>query len=97
MGRGWKRAGKLSTAPVPYPTVVLQMDQAASANQGLLRNQRERGEDSNLDRGLGLRPRRHRPEAFGPGGQPLPNPTDFERYAFRENAHFTGPSSIRLQ
>jgi hypothetical protein len=24
MGRGWKRARKLSTAPVPYPTAVFQ-------------------------------------------------------------------------
>jgi hypothetical protein len=28
------------------------MDQAASANQGLLRHQRERGENANLDRGV---------------------------------------------
>ena len=38
------------TAPVPYPTVVLQMDQAASAHQGVFRHQRERGENANLDR-----------------------------------------------
>ena len=31
------------------------VDQAAPAHQGLLRYQRERGEDANLDRGVGLR------------------------------------------
>ena len=64
------------------------MDQAAPAHQGLLRHQRERGEDANLDRGLGLRAGGHRPQAPGAEGQPLPNPTDLERDAFRENAHF---------
>ena len=49
MGRGWRRAGKLSTAPVPYPTVVLQGDQAIPADQGLHRHQRERRTDSDLD------------------------------------------------
>ena len=47
--------------------IVLQVDQAASANQGVLRHQRERGEDPNLDRGLGLRAGGHRPQATGPG------------------------------
>ena len=45
---------------------VLQMDQAAPADQGLLRNFRKRREDANLDRHLGLRPRRHRQEAAEP-------------------------------
>src|SRR5271170_5121355 len=44
----------------------LQMDQAAPADQGVLRNFRKRGEDTNLDRHLGLRPRRHRQEAAEP-------------------------------
>ena len=39
------------------------MDQAAPADQGVLRNLRERGEDTDLDRPLGLRPRRLRQEA----------------------------------
>jgi len=38
------------------------MDQAASANQSVLRNLRERVENTNLDRYLRLRPRRHRQE-----------------------------------
>ena len=39
---------------------LLQMDQAASTDHSVLRNLRECGEDTNLDRHLGLRPRRHR-------------------------------------
>ena len=34
------------------------MDQAASAHQEILRDLDERGEDANLDRRVGLRPRR---------------------------------------
>jgi hypothetical protein len=45
---------------------VLQMDQAASAHQGILRDFRKRSEDANLDRHFGLRPRRHRQEAPEP-------------------------------
>ena len=40
MGRGWKRARQLSTAPVPYPTIVFQVDQTAPTAQGILRHQR---------------------------------------------------------
>jgi IS4 transposase len=36
----------------------------------------------NLDCGLSLRSRCHRPEAPGTGGQPLPNSADIERDAF---------------
>ena len=43
--------------------IVFQMDQATSAYQSLLRYFRERGQNSNLDRGLGLRARCHRQEA----------------------------------
>ena len=65
MGRGWKRVAlDADTAPVPYPTPVLQIDQATSADQGVLRNQRERGEDINLDRDIGFRTRCSVP-AFG--------------------------------
>lgn len=42
---------------------VLQMDQAASTDQTVLRDIRKCREDPNLDRRLGLRPRRHRQEA----------------------------------
>ncbi len=30
------------------------------------------------------------------GGESLPNPTDSQRYPFRENAHFTGLAAVRL-
>jgi hypothetical protein len=43
--------------------VGLQVDQAAPANQGLLRHQRERGKNPNLDCRVGLRAGRHRSEA----------------------------------
>jgi hypothetical protein len=44
------------------------MDQTASANQRILWNQRERREDSDLDRCLGLRARGHRSQATEPLG-----------------------------
>jgi hypothetical protein len=31
----------------------------------------------------------HPPEASWPRGEPLPNSTDFESYAFRKSPHFT--------
>ena len=61
--------------------------------KALLRNQRERGEDPNLDRRQRLRAGRHRPQTARPGGQPLPNPTDSQPNSIRENAHFTGTSA----
>ncbi len=76
--------------------VVLQVDQAAPADQAVLRYQRERREDANLDRGLGLRTGRDRAQEVGPGGESLPNSTDSQRYPVRENAHFTGLAAVRL-
>ena len=49
MGRGWKRARKLSTAPVPYPTTLLQGAEAVTEDQNLRGHQRECGTDANLD------------------------------------------------
>jgi len=54
----------------------LSLDQDALAYQGVLRNQRERGEDPDMDRRKHIRPGRHRPQTARPGGEPLPNPTD---------------------
>jgi hypothetical protein len=71
------------------------MDQAAPAHQSFLRDQRECGEDPNMDRGIGLRAGGDHTQAAGAGGQSLPNPTDSERHAFRENAHFMRPSDHR--
>ena len=61
---------------------LLQMDQAASADQGILRPERERSEDSDLDRRVGLRARCHRPQAPAAGCEPLPDSTDSQPIAF---------------
>jgi hypothetical protein len=55
---------------------VLQMDQTAFADQTLLRDIRKCREDPNLDRRLGLRPRRNRQEAARPGRLALHIATD---------------------
>ena len=47
------------------------MDQAASADQSLLRNFPERGQITELDRGLRLRSGRRRQEATQSLGQPV--------------------------
>src|ERR1019366_9542544 len=75
---------------------VLQMDQTAPAHQGLLRNQRERRENTNLDRRFGLRSGCHRAQTARDRIQSLPNPTGLESYPVRENSHFTGTSADRI-
>jgi hypothetical protein len=60
------------------------VDQAAPTHQGILWHQRQRSEDPDLDRSLSLRAGGNPPQEAGPGGEPLPDSTDFERYAFRE-------------
>ena len=72
---------------------VLQMDQTAFAYQSLLRHFRECGAHPSLDRHLRICPGGHRQKAAVPLGQPLHHSTDFEPFAFRENAHFTGSFS----
>src|SRR3990167_8166523 len=69
---------------------VLQMDQAAPKNQGILWHYRKRRQNSNLDSYLHLCAGSYRQETALYQSQPLHNFTDFERHAFRENAHFTG-------
>ena len=60
------------TIPLPLASrALLQMDQAASANQSFLRNFGERGQVTNLDRRLCLRSGRHRQKAIAPLGQPV--------------------------
>ena len=51
--------------------VVLQVDQAASADQNVLRHDRECCQDADLDRSLGLRAGRHRQEKAPALRQPL--------------------------
>ena len=75
---------------------LLQVDQATSANQVVLRHQRERRQDADLDRCLDLRAHCYRPETPRAGSESLPDFTDFQRYAIRKNAHFTGTPAIRL-
>jgi hypothetical protein len=68
---------------------VLQVDQAASSYQGILRYHRECGEDSDLDRPLGVCARCDREEDIENRQQPLHNSTDSECYSVREDAHST--------
>jgi len=74
------------TIPLPLASrALLQMDQAASANQSFLRNFGERGQVTNLDRRLCLRSGRHRQKAIASLGQPVRNPTDPQPDHVREN------------
>src|ERR1019366_8141070 len=94
MGRGWKRiALDADTAPVPYPTTVLQVDQAAPAHQGLLWNQRKRRQNPALDRHLGLPAGRHRQKTTRSSRIALHFASNPLSYHVRENAHFTGTSA----
>jgi len=67
----------------------------AALIQSLLRDQRECGEDPDMDRRVGLRAGGGHTQAVAAGGQPLSNATNSERHAFRENAYFIGPSGHR--
>jgi len=73
------------------------MDQATPANQGVLRNQRERRKDPNLDRSERVCSGRHRAQTARLEAQPLPNPTDSQPNSIRENAHFTGTSGAQFR
>jgi len=77
--------------------IVFQVDQTALANQGILWNIGERGEDTGMDSYHYLRPCGHSKEALGSGPEPLHNFTDFECDTFRENPHFTGFDGGGLQ
>ena len=69
--------------------VVLQVDQTASANQGVLRHIRECGQNTNMDCYLRLRAGCNYQEAVESGGKSILNITDCQCYAFRENTAFT--------
>ena len=62
-------------------------------NQGVLRHQRERGEDPNLDRCVDVCAGRHRAKEVGPGSKSLPNSTDSERQLFSRKRPFHRPFS----
>jgi len=68
------------------------MDQAALTHQGILRHERERSEDSDMDRGVDIRAGGSRAQTAGTGRQLVPDFTDSQPHAFRESAHFTGTS-----
>ena len=76
---------------------LLQVDQAASPDQTVLRDIGKRGEDPNLDRRLGLRPRRHRQEAPQPGRLALHIAADPLGHPFRENTVISSTCSERFQ
>ena len=65
--------------------IVFQMDQTTPENQILLWHVRECGEESDLDRYLGLCACGHHQKTTQPQNRPLHNITDFESDAFREN------------
>jgi hypothetical protein len=73
------RADDHRTVSMPLASgAVLQMDQATSSYQAVLRYVRKRGEDTNLDRRVGVRLDCHRQEETGHLSQPLRNATDLE-------------------
>ena len=76
---------------------LLQVDQAASSDQAVLRHVGERGEDADLDCRLGLRPRRHRQEAPRPRRLALHFVTDPLGDPLRENAHTSSTCGRRKQ
>ncbi len=75
--------------PTPMKTYLLTLTE-------VLRRLRERLENADLDRRLGLRAGCDCAQEVGPRGESLPNPTDSQRYLIRENAHFTGLAAVRL-
>jgi hypothetical protein len=72
-----------------------QMDQTASADQGLLWHLGKRRQNPNLDRHLHLCAGSHYQETSSSVLQPLHNFTDFGHRTFRKNSHFTGSFSIK--
>ena len=81
------------STPSPSPSstmslaggTLLQMDQAASAHQGVLRHIRKCRQIANLGRRIGLRAGRDRQETPRAAREPLRNPTDFEPHPVRKN------------
>jgi hypothetical protein len=77
--------------------IVFQMDQTALADQNILWNIGECGKNTDMDRYYRLCARGDSQEAPEPRLESLHNFTDFERHAFRENPHFTGPDEYTIQ
>ena len=74
----------------PGAFYILQMDQAAFADQGFLRHVGERREDADMDRCGHVRSDFDFEKAAGSRSEPLHNSTGSEPHPFREKAHFTG-------
>src|SRR5271157_1502120 len=64
---------------------ILQMDQATSADQAVLRHFGERGEDANLDRRLGLRAGCYRAQTAQAGSAPLHIAAGHFRHSIRKD------------
>ena len=77
--------------------IVFQMDQAAPADQVLLRDVAKCGQDSGLDRHFRLCPCRNTQKKAGPRTKSLHNFTGFERHYFGKNSHFIGIPGYGLQ
>ena len=75
---------------------LTSMDQA-SPDKGILRHQRERGKDPDMDSHFRLRAGGHHQEALEAGAESLHNFTDSECHPFREDAHFTGAFSCGIR
>ena len=75
--------------------IVLQVDQAASSDQEISGHFGKCGQDANLDRGVGLRARRHRQETPQPRRFALFAATDLVGHAFRKNAFASSTSAKR--
>ena len=72
---------------------LLQVDQAT--DQGVFRNQRERRQEPNLDRHLGLPPRGHPQKTTRLATRSLHNSTDLESHELREKVHPTSTYGFR--
>ena len=73
------------------------MDQAAPSDQVVLRHQRKRRQDANLDSRSCIRTYRYYQKTYGSRSEPLQNSTDFKFGPFRQKAHFTGIFGAILQ
>jgi hypothetical protein len=92
--------GADNSATVQMPVadrVIFQMDKTTPADQGVLRNIRECGQDADMDCDISICARSDNQKAAELAPQPLHNSTDFKRDSFRENADFTGVPGRSLQ
>ena len=76
---------------------VFQMDKTTPAHQAILRHDRKRRQDANLDRRQRLRAHRDHQEASRPGRLALHFVTDFLAHALRKNARFSGLAGQSIQ